>query len=118
MVIRVFENEHTHQVQDAQKLLPDMQLSKNRGRKQEESPEETDAGGRGDFWLVGQTGLEPVTSRLSSVRSNQLSYRPLLLAAPVFRRPVKRTSADALELVEASGFEPLTLCLQSRCSTN
>ena len=51
--------------------------------------------------MVGQTGLEPVTPRLSSVCSNQLSYRPLL---------------DWV--VEASGFEPLTLCLQSRCSTN
>ena len=26
--------------------------------------------------MVGQTGLEPVTPRLSSVCSNQLSYRP------------------------------------------
>ena len=28
--------------------------------------------------MVGQTGLEPVTPRLSSVCSNQLSYRPLV----------------------------------------
>jgi hypothetical protein len=28
--------------------------------------------------MVGQTGLEPVTPRLSSACSNQLSYRPLL----------------------------------------
>ena len=28
------------------------------------------------FQLVGLTGLEPVTLRLSSVCSNQLSYRP------------------------------------------
>ena len=27
--------------------------------------------------MVGQTGLEPVTPRLSSACSNQLSYRPL-----------------------------------------
>ena len=27
-------------------------------------------------YSVGQTGLEPVTPRLSSVCSNQLSYRP------------------------------------------
>ena len=57
--------------------------------------------------LVGLSGLEPPTSRLSGGRSNQLSYKPifsglvLLLLKP---------------LVEISGIEPLTPCLQSRCS--
>jgi hypothetical protein len=51
--------------------------------------------------VVGQTGLEPVTPRLSSVCSNQLSYRP-----------------SWIKLVEVTGFEPMTSCLQSRRSTN
>ena len=46
--------------------------------------------------MVGQNGLEPSTSRLSVVCSSQLSYWPTL--------------------VEIKGFEPLTPCLQSRCS--
>ena len=46
--------------------------------------------------VVGQNGLEPSTSRLSVVCSSQLSYWPLL--------------------VEISGIEPLTSCLQGRRS--
>ena len=32
--------------------------------------------------MVGLAGLEPATLRLSSACSNQLSYRPVLAAAP------------------------------------
>ena len=46
--------------------------------------------------LVGTSGLEPPTSRLSGVRSNHLSYAPVL--------------------VEMRRIELLTPCLQSRCS--
>ena len=46
--------------------------------------------------LVGLNGLEPSTSRLSGGRSNLLSYKP--------------------KLVEIIGIEPMTPCLQSRCS--
>ena len=39
------------------------------------------------FVLMGSRGLEPPTSRLSGVRSNQLSYDPLNLAATCFPIP-------------------------------
>ena len=48
--------------------------------------------------VVGSNGLGPSTSRLSGVCSNQLSYEPVL--------------------VEVIGFEPMTPCLQGRCSTS
>ena len=50
---------------------------------------------RNRFRLMGLSGLEPPTSRLSGVRSNQLSYKPTM---------------------EMEGIEPLTPCLQGRCS--
>ena len=46
--------------------------------------------------MVGQSGLEPPTSRLSVVCSSQLSYWPVL--------------------VESTGIEPVTSCLQGRRS--
>ena len=49
------------------------------------------------FLVVGTNGLEPSTSRLSGVRSNHLSYAPILL-------------------VEMRRIELLTLCVQGRCS--
>ena len=33
--------------------------------------------------MVGLRGLEPLTSPLSGVRSNHLSYKPLLTALPL-----------------------------------
>ena len=61
--------------------------------------------------LVGTSGFEPPTSRLSGVRSNHLSYAPIMLYITalklfVFLRP----------LVEMRRIELLTPCLQSRCS--
>ena len=50
--------------------------------------------------VVGQNGLEPSTSRLSVVCSSQLSYWPV----------------SALRLVESTGIEPVTSCLQGRRS--
>jgi hypothetical protein len=54
-----------------------------------------------DIWsslkLVGLSGLEPLTSRLSGVCSNHLSYRPLTVRRPSGRRsgayaPPRRSS--------------------------
>ena len=42
--------------------------------------------------MVGLGGLEPPTSRLSGVRSNHLSYKPMLVLATV----VVSSSSDAL----------------------
>ena len=67
-------------------------------------------------YLVGTSGLEPPTSRLSGVCSNQLSYVPViymfLLTVYGFRPNLTTISC----LVEVSGIEPLTPCLQGRCS--
>ena len=54
---------------------------------------------------MGLSGLEPPTSRLSGVRSNQLSYKPIL---PAFCR----------RMMEIKRFELSTPCLQGRCSPN
>ena len=61
--------------------------------------------------LVGLDGLEPSTSRLSGARSNHLSYRPFL-GSFGFRSTIMSVS----RLVEMKGIEPLTPCLQGRCS--
>ena len=58
--------------------------------------------------MVGLVRLELTTSRLSSARSNQLSYKPGT------RDPTLLLYTR--NLVEADGIEPTTLCLQSRCS--
>ncbi len=56
--------------------------------------------GQSDRRMVGLGGLEPPASPLSGVRSNHLSYRP----------------NEHIKLVELTGIEPVTPCLQSRCS--
>ena len=54
---------------------------------------------------MGTNGLEPSTSRLSGVRSNHLSYAPIMILFVPFH-----------PLVEMRRIELLTPCLQSRCS--
>ena len=58
--------------------------------------------------LVGTSGLEPPTSRLSGVRSNHLSY------APIFGQI--GSSYIFIPLVEMRRIELLTPCVQVRCS--
>ena len=49
---------------------------------------------------MGLDGLEPSTSRLSGVRSNHLSYKPMYILR-----------------IGAAGFEPAALWSQTRCAT-
>ena len=66
--------------------------------------------------LVGLDGFEPSTSRLSGARSNHLSYRPFSRFFLV--RSIFPFGCRLCRLVEMMGFEPMTPCLQGRCSPN
>ena len=68
--------------------------------------------------LVGLTGLEPVTLRLSSACSNQLSYRPKVRFNRTGGTPSSKESGDMEQSLEVRGLEPLTYSLQSYRSTN
>ena len=97
------------------------------------------------YYLVGLLGLEPRTDRLWAGCSNQLSYEPLRLAAfylcyPSFvsdalavgvfictledevlghlRRFLATQATLCASAMEMMGFEPMTPCLQGRCSPN
>ena len=64
--------------------------------------------------LVGVPGIEPGTSSLSGMRSNQLSYTPDTVPSSPARPPHLLLH----KMVEATGIEPVTSCLQSTRSTN
>ena len=82
--------------------------------------------------LVGLRGLEPPTLRLSGVRSNHLSYKPMSFSALVvgnYLRPNFSSRPQAAlkfsllsfffkrkKVVEMRRIELLTPCLQGRCS--
>ena len=69
------------------------------------------------FRVVGLDGLEPSTSRLSGVRSSHLSYKPIsLLSSPGLVLSHSFLGVNFRRLVEMMGFEPMTPCLQGRCS--
>ena len=85
--------------------------------------------------MVGLGGLEPPTSRLSGVRSNHLSYKPIfycqyggdeetrtpdLLHAKQTLSQLSHAPAIAFydKMVEMRRIELLTPCLQGRCSPN
>ena len=75
--------------------------------------------------MVGLTGLEPVTPRLSSACSNQLSYKPHLFKCRVQNlecrmKDILNSSPATLnrKLVELRRVELLTYSLQSYRSTN
>ena len=84
---------------------------------------------------MGSSGLEPPTSRLSGARSNLLSYEPIRfpLFATLVDSAFQLSPPSWVVLVYASvlpclpgrasglemmGFEPMTPCLQGRCSPN
>jgi hypothetical protein len=82
------------------------------------------------FALVGLTGLEPVTLRLSSACSNQLSYRPIVVFQGFHLKHLvsenledwvtadfEPTMSDSM-MVELGRFELPTYSLQSYRSTN
>ena len=46
--------------------------------------------------MVGLNGLEPSTSRLSGVRSNQLSYRPKIIEKLISLSKLNRTSESRI----------------------
>ena len=62
--------------------------------------------------LVGSSGLEPPTLRLSGVRSNHLSYEPI----KHFLSLVRWLGSIPQPLVEMRRIELLTPCVQGRCS--
>ena len=56
-----------------------------------------------DWLMVGRGGLEPPTSRLSGVRSNHLSYRPILVGPASGQLPLLVTFASRRH---CQGFAP------------
>ena len=69
--------------------------------------------------MVGLNGFEPATSPLSGVRSNQLSYRPILLTALLYYHFIKHLSTKYLKKFAQIliGFNTLVYLLRKRPQT-
>ena len=80
-----------HQVSTHPNRINALKIEDNR----KSGPERTKPRQRGGAGMVGLTRLELVTSRMSSERSNQLSYRPILPSS-VCRNMVTCRNAPAL----------------------
>ena len=68
---------------------------------------------------MGLNGLEPSTSRLSGVRSNQLSYRPIKKRVTRIELATTAWKAEVLPLnytrmAVPTGFEPAISCVTGR----
>ena len=78
------------------------------------------------YIMVGLSGLEQLTSRLSGVRSNQLSYRPINKKERVTRIELATTAWKAVVLplnytrmvMARDGIEPPTQGASILCSTD
>ena len=59
--------------------------------------------------MVGLNGLEPSTSRLSGVRSNQLSYRPIWISLTLIMN-MKELNLSKLNITDRSKFLKKLCC--------
>lgn len=64
--------------------------------------------------MVGRVGVEPTTSRLSGVRSNHLSYRPILRTEPAMKADGRQVSQLGHATQNSQARSPASLRCVSR----